>query len=71
MGYVNGVIGVEEEEVLILVLVPPYIISAALSQNNLRMIHHVQQLLQESIQEILCLVDKYYLLLRIAYWYHL
>ena len=44
-GYVNGVIGVEEEEVLILVLVPQYIISAALSQNNLRMIHHVQQLL--------------------------
>ena len=43
MGYVNGVIGVEEEEVLI--LVPPYIIPAALSQNNLCMIHHVQQLL--------------------------
>ena len=33
----NGVLGVEEE---VLVLVPPYIIPA-LSQNNLRMIHHV------------------------------
>ena len=55
-------IGVEEE-VRILILVPPYIIPAALSQNNLRMIHHVPTIATYLVDSIVSnLLEVNYLL---------